>query len=120
MNAKKGEGVDLASQCHVFGYPTVLFLRADGSDVDRIIGFRPPDIFLAGMERVHKGENTLESLLSEVARESNNLEDVFKLAQKWDDQWNYERSLPIWKTVVRLSESGTKRKLLAGSDGEVP
>lgn len=38
----------------VGGYPTVLFLKPDGEEVERIVGFRPLRDFLAVMERAGK------------------------------------------------------------------
>lgn len=39
--------VDLAARYAVTGYPTILLLKPDGTEVDRLVGFRPPQLFLS-------------------------------------------------------------------------
>jgi len=43
---KKVEGPDLVKQYKIPGYPTLIFVNADGNEIDRIIGYRPVDEFL--------------------------------------------------------------------------
>jgi thiol:disulfide interchange protein len=37
---------DLVKKYSVRGYPTLVFVDADGKEVGRIVGYRPPDLFL--------------------------------------------------------------------------
>lgn len=37
---------DLVRKYKVRGYPTLVFVDADGEEVGRIVGYRPPDLFL--------------------------------------------------------------------------
>ncbi len=55
VNAEKG-GEELAKQYAVDGYPTVVFVNAQGDEVDRIVGFLPPEDFAEQMKRIRTGD----------------------------------------------------------------
>ena len=38
VNAEKGEGIDLAQEHHIKAYPTVIFLRPNGTELSRHVG----------------------------------------------------------------------------------
>lgn len=52
------EGTALARKFGVQGYPTILFITADGREVDRIGGYLPPEDFAAEMGKIISGEGT--------------------------------------------------------------
>ncbi|MCC6131343.1 MAG: hypothetical protein IT186_15605 [Acidobacteria bacterium] len=73
-------GAAAAAGFNITLYPTVLLLRPDGTEVDRVIGFKGPDEFLAllrGMgagktfmqdvEKLHRGDGTHDELASAVS-----------------------------------------------------
>jgi len=39
IDAEKGEGVGLKEKYQIPGYPTIVFLKNDGTEVDRIVGY---------------------------------------------------------------------------------
>jgi len=62
-NAEDGaQGQAFAQRYGVGGYPTILFLTADGREVDRIGGFLPAHQFLEEMKRIKEGRETFLSL----------------------------------------------------------
>ena len=65
IDAEKGEGIDLAKQYGVRGFPTIIFANDKGAEVDRIIGYRPPETFLKELKRIHSGKNTLPDMLDD-------------------------------------------------------
>lgn len=58
-----GKHDDLVTKYNLDGYPTVIFLDAQGEELSRIVGFEPPDLFLADMMDAVE----LKALKSEVA-----------------------------------------------------
>lgn len=62
IDAEKGEGVDLAKQYGVKGYPTIIFANADGTEIDRIYGYLPAEQFLTKMKDYNNGVNTYGAL----------------------------------------------------------
>ena len=58
----ENEGADLAARFGVDSYPTMIFLDPAGNEMDRIIGFLPPDPFLKRIERIRTGDTFLACL----------------------------------------------------------
>ena len=113
VDAENGEGVDLARRYHITGYPTIIFARAEGGEVDRIIGYLPPAEFLEETARITAGTNTLESLRAEIAGNPHNLGAFVLYGWKMDDREMYTESFDVWRSVQLLSEDGTPERGLA-------
>ncbi|MFC1620626.1 hypothetical protein ACFL45_11880, partial [Candidatus Neomarinimicrobiota bacterium] len=88
---------------HITGHPTVILLRPDGSEVDRIIGFAPPEEYLPELNRILAGDNTFESLSKQVAEHPDDLEATLLLANKFDERGMYAEATGSWQSVVRLA-----------------
>lgn len=61
VNAERG-GEDLANRFGVDSYPTVVFVDADGEEVDRILGYLPPEEFLRQTRRIRTGDTFMACL----------------------------------------------------------
>ena len=61
LDAEK-EGAELASQFEVDSYPTLIFLDSQGNEMDRILGYLPPDGFLRRVQRIRTGDTFLACL----------------------------------------------------------
>lgn len=48
---------------HVMGYPTTVLINKDGSEVDRLIGYAPPEEFIGTLVDYSNGIGTLADLL---------------------------------------------------------
>lgn len=57
---------DLAARYKVEGYPTLLLLKADGTEIDRIVGYRPADKFLEEFNAGLAGQTSLARTRSAV------------------------------------------------------
>ena len=84
IDAEKGEGIDLAKQYGVRGFPTIIFANDKGAEVDRIIGYRPPETFLKELNRIHSGENTLPDMLDDFKQNPTKFNTLFKLTKKYE------------------------------------
>jgi thioredoxin-related protein len=60
-NAEK-EGADLAEKYGIDSYPTMVFLDSGGREMDRILGYLPPDAFLRRVQQIRTGDTFLASL----------------------------------------------------------
>lgn len=72
LDAEK-EGVEVAEKYDVRSFPTIVFLDAGGHEVDRILGYLPPDAFLAEVRRIRAGD-TFNACLARLNEDPSNLE----------------------------------------------
>jgi len=66
IDGESGEGLAVAERYHVVGFPTVLFLKADGTELDRIIGFMEANDFRATVGDYRSGRRTISALRNEL------------------------------------------------------
>lgn len=59
------EDTVLADEYQVSGYPTLVMLGADGKEIDRLVGYIPPEPFIQKFRDYAKGIGTLEALLEQ-------------------------------------------------------
>ena len=61
LNAEEG-GAELASRYGVGSYPTMIFFDARGNEMERILGYLPPEKFLRRVRRIRTGDTFLACL----------------------------------------------------------
>ena len=82
INAEEGEGPGIVDRWHVVGYPTMLLLQPDGTEVDRLFGFMPADELAETLTGYIEGRGTIDDLRAQVAADPTNLELLEQLAQR--------------------------------------
>jgi len=92
-----------------------LLLGPDGAEIDWHVGYGPPpEKFQEKLENSLKGVDTVKSLSASYAKDSKNVDVVFKLAQKYDDRLDpydppsREKIGTLFKEVLALDPDGTK------------
>jgi thioredoxin-related protein len=123
IDAEKGEGIDFAKKYNVKGFPTVLFLKPTGEEIDRVYGYVPLKDFNEMMRDYNKGINTQQYLKELLVMEPNNIEANLKLADKESSLGEIESAKARLKTIIEIdpeNKSGktddAKYKLAASSD----
>jgi tetratricopeptide (TPR) repeat protein len=91
-----------AARYRVKGYPTVLVLKQDGTEIDRIVGYYRAPEFIAHVEDYLAGRNTLASMIQEEATQGQNPEFVSKLADKYNEHGLEEESKSQYKRLITL------------------
>lgn len=81
-NAGTEEGKPIAKRYGVNGYPTLVVVDAKGDEIDRIVGYLPPDKFMPEVRRILKGEGTLPALRKQVEANPDDLAAALSLAGK--------------------------------------
>jgi thioredoxin-related protein len=74
LDAEK-EGKQDAERFGVESYPTMVFLDPSGEEVERIVGYLPPDKFLAEVRRIRTGD-TLYACLQELHDDPTNVDAI--------------------------------------------
>lgn len=86
----------------------ILFIGTDGKEVDWIGGYGPPpDLFLKKFQKTLAGTDTYRVLNERHAKEPDNVEVVFKLAQKVEEReaWG-DRPKELYRKVISLDPDG--------------
>jgi thioredoxin-related protein len=74
LNGEKG-GAELAASFGVDSYPTLIFLDPNGREMDRILGYLPPDKFLRRVRRIRTGDSFL-ACLNNLEEDPGNIEAI--------------------------------------------
>lgn len=72
----------IARQYKVSGFPTAVMLTADGKEVDRIVGYAPPQEYLQMVKDYRNGIGTLDDLLAK-AQDSVDRTLYYNIADKY-------------------------------------
>ncbi|MBV6477791.1 MAG: Thiol:disulfide interchange protein DsbD [Ignavibacteria bacterium] len=82
IDAEKGEGPELAKKYSVKGFPTIVFTKSNGEEIDRIYGFVPAEQFLKLMKDYNSGINTYSYFRQMLDKTPDDPELNFKMAEK--------------------------------------
>jgi thiol-disulfide isomerase/thioredoxin len=85
IDAEKGEGVGLKEKYQIPGYPTIVFLKNDETEVDRIVGYFPVKKFLQIIKDYNAGINTMDFLNAKLKEDPNDIISNYKLGEKLID-----------------------------------
>lgn len=103
VDAEKGEGRRIAARYQAYSFPTVLFLDANGNEIDRVVGGYHPSDFRRIGEAVLTGKTPLlESLVK--LRASWNADEAIAVAGALTARRDLPRLRPIALRIV--SEEG--------------
>lgn len=67
----------------VVSYPTLILVKADGTELDRIVGFKPPEEFIPSLFDVMQNRNTLDFYLARLETYPDSFEIRNAVAQKY-------------------------------------
>lgn len=111
MNGSKDEGAkEFRKDRAVRGFPTVLILKPDGTEVDRIVGFGGDgDAYMDKLNAYAAGEGTFLALSEKLEGNPDDLTLQVAMAQKRVDRYEYDLAKPHFEKVLELdpeNESG--------------
>ena len=105
IDAEKGEGIEIAKRYGVTAYPTILFVTAEGTEIDRLLGFLPPGPFLKGVDDYLNGRNTVASLRAAAEASPGDAAAQLALARKHQDRYDYAGMAASYTKVLELDPS---------------
>ncbi len=117
--AKVNGDVDttISRKYFVSGYPTAVMLAPDGKEVDRIVGFAPPDEYLKMVQDYKAGIGTLDDLLAK-AKDSSDRKLYYEIADKYKYRGGPDQANEWFSKVIAAgsptdSLSGESRMAMA-------
>jgi thiol-disulfide isomerase/thioredoxin len=107
VNAEK-EGVQLAKKYGVNGYPTILFLNADGDVEAKIVGYKTADGFSEDMQKAISTHKDFPALLARYKSNPNDLEATAKLAGLYAARGNRAKAKELLAQAEKLDPDNAK------------
>ncbi|HUI63959.1 MAG TPA: thioredoxin family protein [Bacteroidota bacterium] len=107
IDAEKGEGISIAKKYTVSGYPTILLINTDGEEIDRIVGYQPPEPFLKSLTDYVHGVNTLSQLKVDVQKNPSDARARYMLAAKYGARNDVEQAAEHYAKLLDLDKSNT-------------
>lgn len=105
IDAEKGEGISLAKKYGVSGYPTILLIKSDGEEIDRIVGYAPPEPFLKSLNDYVHGVNTLSQLKTDVQKNPSDARVRYMLAAKYGARNDVEQAAEQYAKLLELDKT---------------
>ncbi|MEW5994426.1 MAG: thioredoxin fold domain-containing protein [Candidatus Zixiibacteriota bacterium] len=87
----------------VSAFPTLVMIGKDGAEIDRIVGYLPPDAFLKTLRQYRQGIGTLADLLSRVEKAPDR-ELFFKIADKYKYRGGEEEATGWYQKVIEMGD----------------
>jgi hypothetical protein len=79
----------------------------DGAEVDWFVGYGPPaENFQAKLQKIVDGLDTYKSIAAALAKNPKDVATVFKMARKYADRFDTEKSGAKYKEVIALDPEG--------------
>jgi len=80
-------------------------VNSDGEEVDRIVGYLPPEEFAAELDRIRQNIGTISALQTEVEVDPNNIELWKSLAEKYEEKSDVVGAKDVWETISELDDT---------------
>lgn len=103
MHADSTEGKALIEHYKISGFPTIVFVDSNSVEIDRIIGYLPPEQFLNELKRIQSGENTIADFIKRTTQNPDDF-DLWKiLAGKYEDRGDLPSAVEVWESVAEAN-----------------
>jgi thiol-disulfide isomerase/thioredoxin len=88
---------DLAAEYSVRSYPSIVLIKPDGTELNRLVGYRPADVFLADVKKVLGGEGGDARKIRKLeGQDSDDPMKRIKYARALEDEEAYKESLKAY------------------------
>ncbi len=89
-----------AGRYGVRSYPTTLILEPSGVEIDRLVGYYPPEDFVSGLVNALSGIGTLEDLQSQLAAQPDSVGLIYAVGQKYRWRGDYDKAAFYFADVM--------------------
>ncbi|MFH1373946.1 MAG: tetratricopeptide repeat protein [bacterium] len=97
------QDTSLAAAYHIMGYPTLVLVDPQGAEVDRVVGYMPPDSLLIELTNYKNGIGTLVDLLAQ-AETNNDRSLAYRIAEKYHYRGGTEKATAWYNKVISAGD----------------
>ncbi len=106
-DSDEAAGTAVFTKFKINATPTVMFLDGNGDEVDWTVGYGPPpEKFQDKLAKIVAGGETFKDLSAARAKSPKDAAVAFKLARKWADRFDNEKTMALYKEVIALDPGG--------------
>jgi len=98
----------IAKKYGVSGFPTMVITKANGVEIDRLVGYYPPEEFVPAMFDLMMNRNTLDDLLSKAIIHNDSLELLFDIAQSYTYKSDKSNAEYYYTTIMERDAENEK------------
>ncbi len=98
----------LAKFYGVSGFPTMVFTRPNGSEIDRIVGFLPPEEFIPAVLDLLQNRNTLDDYMTRLATYPDSFELRMEVADRYQSRGWYDKAKAQYKSILAEDSSNAR------------
>jgi len=98
-----------ANRYGVKSYPTTLILNRQGQEIDRLVGYFPPEEFVAGVTNALAGIGTLDDLLRKSEAEPV-VDNIYEVGQKYRWRGEYDQAASFFNRVMAMDPTNASGK----------
>jgi len=102
------EDTTLKKQLKVSGYPTTILFKPDGKEIDRLVGYFPPDSFIVEINNYLAGINTLDDYLRRLHGAPDDPSLNYTVGEKYSGRSDYEQARTYYARVIELDQDNQK------------
>ncbi len=107
------------SKFKVYSYPTMVVFKADGKELDRILGYQSPKDLIGLLDNLKKGIGTLDDLLGKLEKfkkddsSDEKFKLIFKIIDKYIARADYPDALKLVDSIIALDKNNAKKQAAA-------
>jgi tetratricopeptide (TPR) repeat protein len=94
----------LKKQLKVSGYPTTVLFKPDGKEIDRLLGYFPPDSFMIEINNYLAGINTLDDYLQRLNKAPDDPSVHYTIGEKYSARCDYDQARTYYTRVIELDQ----------------
>jgi TolA-binding protein len=102
VNAEKDTMI--AKQYGIAGYPTIVLTKPDGTEIDRIYGYREGPDFATIVHEYLAGKNTLDDILTR-AEQNPSADLYYQIADKYVGRKQYDNAETYYRRILQTDPS---------------
>lgn len=100
LNVGQEENKNLSNYYNVTGFPTILFVNPDSSEVDRIVGYVLADEFIKKATFILNNRNYFQKLFENAKMYPDSIEIQMKLAEIYEKRGRYSEVEKIYSSIL--------------------
>jgi Tfp pilus assembly protein PilF len=99
---------EIRERFEIRGTPTVVLLKPDGEELDRINGFDGADEFVGSVKEYLAGNNLLSTFVAQAEENPEDVDANFQLAKKYTSRWEDDKAFPYFAKTIDLDPDNTR------------